>query len=673
MVVALAGVFRLWKRSEWLLALTRQQAFNLRLDQAIVLCDQGYVDRGVLIMAEQLKDYRSSPAAEQYVIRANVAAWSPYVIAPERLATGIQAAKWVPNVQNRLIATIDSDGNPQVWNFATGKPAEKGLEPIGAPLETPSRKTPPLPSLWFSDDGKILIGSAGDDFVRLWNRDTGRHVGPPIPVRNTIRGLALSEDHRLMATRSDNDIKRWDVTTGRPVKTVWLPEKSPRPQAVALYPNRVVTRDERGVYRLHDLDSGQGIGRPMPSAKDSQLERVKERKALLICWDESDQKSWFQAWSVETGEPLGSPWFADSKKHKRVELPNGSRSAPPRGFSRSNLVLSLGDTILVCDIATGNPLGEPIQTGGTVDYIQIRHEEKLLVWINQEVQLWDLATRRRIGEGLKFDQFIIELSADAHRVLLYSGVFRPGDRPRNINFVDVWDVPMANKRRLALSSRYSGEGSIGLDPSGTSLMLLSKELTLYRCDLSRSDTEHSWLDAASVAALMVSDTPTLRYALKFSDPGQTLLEVNDNESMNPVGPPVHLNAYCKFAMESPRHDLILTGCEDGSAQLWSLPTLAPFGVVMRHSGAVASGAFSPDGRTIATGSGRTARLWDATRCRPIGPPMEHPEDIKGVYFSTDARWLLVKCDEKGAYRWPMPVPMEGDADAVLDRVKELTR
>jgi hypothetical protein len=53
--------------------------------------------------------------------------------------------------------------------------------------------------------------------------------------------------------------------------------------------------------------------------------------------------------------------------------------------------------------------------------------------------------------------------------------------------------------------------------------------------------------------------------------------------------------------------------------------------------------------------------------------MQHPEKIMGVYFSTDGRWLLVKCDEKGAYRWPVPAPMEGDADGVLDRVKELTR
>jgi WD40 repeat protein len=94
---------------------------------------------------------------------------------------------------------------------------------------------------------------------------------------------------------------------------------------------------------------------------------------------------------------------------------------------------------------------------------------------------------------------------------------------------------------------------------------------------------------------------------------------------------------------------------------------------MRHNGAVTSAAFAPDGRIIVTGSGRTARLWDVYLCRPIGPAMDHPAEIKGLYFSTDGRWLLVKCDQKGAYRWPVVSPMEGEADRVLSRVKEMTR
>jgi WD40 repeat protein len=326
--------------------------------------------------------------------------------------------------------------------------------------------------------------------------------------------------------------------------------------------------------------------------------------------------------------------------------------------------LASGDTILLRDIATGNPRGAPIQVSNRVTGFQVTQEEKLLVWTNQEVQIWDLSTRQRLGEALKIGKQLIpmDVSANARRMLL-----------GRIDFaVEAWDVPTAN-RRLALTWVRNVTG-VSLDRSGTSLTYSSTDHTLNRCDLSRSDGEHTWLDAASVAALNVSaDTPTPRYFARFSDRDQTLLEVVDNNSLSRVGPLAHLNAPATVAVCSPWHDLILTGCQDGSAQLWSPPTMAPVGVVIRHSEAVSSGAFSPDGRTVATASGRTARLWDVFFCRPIGPAMEHPENITGVYFSTDGRWLFVTCDAKGGYRWPVPVPMEGDTDGVLDRVKELTR
>ncbi len=243
---------------------------------------------------------------------------------------------------------------------------------------------------------------------------------------------------------------------------------------------------------------------------------------------------------------------------------------------------------------------------------------------------------------------------------------------RGSGSLELWDVPTA-KRLLTRGADRKGR-IVDLGLSGFSLTYVLEDHTLNRYDLSRSVTDHPWLDADSVSALIVSSEPvTLRYAVRFSDRDQTILKLFDNDTMSLAGPTLHLNAPARVGMCSPRNDLVLTGCEDGSAQLWSTITLATVGVVMRHPQAVTSAAFTPDGRIIATGSGRTARLWDVYLCRPIGPPMEQPAEIKSVFFSTDGRWLLVKCDEKGYYRWPVPAPMEGDADRVLARVRELTR
>ena len=71
---------------------------------------------------------------------------------------------------------------------------------------------------------------------------------------------------------------------------------------------------------------------------------------------------------------------------------------------------------------------------------------------------------------------------------------------------------------------------------------------------------------------------------------------------------------------SPDGKTILTGSEDKTARLWDAATGRPLGQPIVHSGAVWSVAFSPDWQTILTGSyDETARLWDAATGRPLGP------------------------------------------------------
>jgi WD40 repeat protein len=99
---------------------------------------------------------------------------------------------------------------------------------------------------------------------------------------------------------------------------------------------------------------------------------------------------------------------------------------------------------------------------------------------------------------------------------------------------------------------------------------------------------------------------------------------------------------------SPDGKSVLTGSADKTARLWDAVTLKPLGPPLRNVEPVELGVISPDGRTVLTLSDwdKTGSLWDATTGRAIDRPRgPFVTDINGAIataaFSADGRSLLV--------------------------------
>jgi WD40 repeat protein len=75
---------------------------------------------------------------------------------------------------------------------------------------------------------------------------------------------------------------------------------------------------------------------------------------------------------------------------------------------------------------------------------------------------------------------------------------------------------------------------------------------------------------------------------------------------------------------------------------------------LRHKSGVTAVAYSPDGRTVITGSAdKSARLWDAATGKPVGEPLRHKYAVTAVAFSPDGRTVLAGSDTV-ANLWQVP-------------------
>ena len=118
------------------------------------------------------------------------------------------------------------------------------------------------------------------------------------------------------------------------------------------------------------------------------------------------------------------------------------------------------------------------------------------------------------------------------------------------------------------------------------------------------------------------------------------------------GLPLRHSAAVQSVAFAPDGRRVVTGSADGTARIWDSVTSEPIGVPLQHKDAIRAVAFSPDGNRVLTASSDwTARLWDARTGRPLDITLQHRYSLSSAAFSPDGKRIVTTSNDSTAIIW----------------------
>jgi WD40 repeat protein len=557
----------------------------------------------------------------------------------------------------------------QAWNFrdAKGMPWFRPVKPCltnampSALLRVIKKNISGVSSaVALSPDGKtIASGSRMDHTIRLWDTETGEAKlgGKPLEGHSSyVLSVAFSPDGSTIVSGSgDKTIRLWDAQTGE-AKLGGKPILGHiySVYSVAFSPDgsTIVSGSKDRSIRLWDVTSGEaklgegafqghigGVRSVAFSPDGSTIVSGSSDKTIRL-WDAQTGQAKLGGQPLEGQDIVSSVAFSpDSQTVVSSSRDNGIRlwdaeTGAPKWANRP----SKGHTHSAPPVAF-SPDGYTIVSG----------------WWDNTIRLWDARTGEAKNGGWPLGW---------HSATVTSVVFSRDSQAvvsaSHDTTIRLWDAT-AGEAKLGgdRSHGQTVEGRfLASSPDGGTIAFGSKDNTIRLWDAKTGKTKNG-------ARPLEGHTDVVR-CVAFSPDGRTIVSGAYDKTIRlwdaktgkakrrgrpwkRRGRPLegHTDTEVHAVAFSPDGRTIVSGSRDGAILLWDAETGAPKWGNRRskgHTGGVSSVAFSPDGYTIVSGSSdKTIRLWDAKtgEAKNGGKPLlGHTSIVNLVAFSPDGRTIV---------------------------------
>ena len=222
----------------------------------------------------------------------------------------------------------------------------------------------------------------------------------------------------------------------------------------------------------------------------------------------------------------------------------------------------------------------------------------------------------------------------------------------------------SQKRPVVQTGHSSTVRSVAFSPDGKTLASGSLDNTVKLWDVS-TGTELRTLEGHSAEVLSVAFSPDGKTLASGSRKGTIKLwDVSTGTELRTLTPMAKYlirtrpgasdeNGFAAvFSVAfSPDGKTLASGSEDNTVKLWDVSTGAELRTLTGHSESVESVAFSTNGKILVSGSlDKTVKLWDVSTGTEVRT-LRHSDFVRSVAFSPDGKILASGSDDETVKLW----------------------